>query len=74
MKNSDVVDKFFNGEHCSNPRGTLYSGGGNIPTLYSYGDHFPLLVQRGNGNGKVWYLANGDKYSMTTSQHQGIVP
>jgi len=34
--------------------------------LYSYGHHFPLLVRRDWG-----FLLNADKYSSTTSQHQG---
>lgn len=71
--NSDVVTRFLEGKYCSNGRGSMYSEDGSRPTLYSYGRHFPLLVQRGNGNDKVWYIANGDKYSVTTSQHQSIV-
>jgi hypothetical protein len=35
-------------------------------TLYSYGTHFPLLVRVPWG-----YIQNADKYSPTTSQHQG---
>jgi hypothetical protein len=35
--------------------------------LYSYGSHFPMLIRH-----KWGYLLNADKYSSTTSQHQGM--
>jgi len=36
--------------------------------VFSYGDHFPLLVVE---NGK--YFVNKDKYSVTTSHHANLV-
>lgn len=38
---------------------------GNI--LYDYGHHFPILIRRPDG-----LLMNADKYSVTTSKHQGM--
>ena len=37
--------------------------------MYSYGEHFPLVVRLDRGG----YLVNGDKYSVTTSAHQSLV-
>lgn len=46
-------------------------------TLYSYGRHFPLAVrlhktQAPRAHSGDLYLCNGDRYSVTTSHHQGI--
>jgi len=38
-------------------------------TMYSYGSHFPLVIRLAKGG----YLINGDRYSVTTSQHQRLV-
>jgi hypothetical protein len=37
--------------------------------IYSYGSHFPMAVCLGDD----FFLKNGDKYSVTTSKHQGVV-
>lgn len=39
--------------------------------IYSYGHHFPLAV-RGEWGSGIEYLVNGDRYSITTSQHQNL--
>lgn len=49
--------------------GTLFGfNKGGLYVVYSYGTHFPVAVYK-NG---VW-LVNEDKYSRTTSKHQGYV-
>jgi hypothetical protein len=64
----DFVDKKVRkrGAH----KGEVYGEYGHIfydgDILYSYGTHFPLLIRH-----KWGYLLNADKYSSTTSKHQG---
>lgn len=44
-----------------------------LDTVYSYGRHFPLAQLMPNaetGDKRGWWLLNGDRYSVTTSQHQ----
>lgn len=42
-------------------------------TLFSYGRHFPLAIASRNARGKVThFVLNGDRYSVTTSRHQGM--
>lgn len=62
LSQSKLIDRFQNGR-THGTASHMYIDG---DTLYSYGHHFPLLVRR-----KFGYLLNGDKYSSTTSQHQG---
>jgi len=66
MNHKTVVQRFKEGK---NYRGSRIFAENN--TLYSYGRHFPLAVRRGEP-GAEWYLLNGDKYSISTSKHQGI--
>ena len=66
MNHKTVVQRFSEGK---NYHGSRIFAEGN--TLYSYGRHFPLAVRRGEP-GQEWYLLNGDKYSVSTSKHQGI--
>lgn len=40
--------------------------------LYSYGRHFPLASYLGEREGRHLFLKNGDKYSDSTTHHQGI--
>lgn len=67
MNNQSIIHYYFNAEggprdrHCGH---LLIEGG----VLYSYGHHFALAVAIKGG-----YLLNGDRYSVTTSQHQSIV-
>ena len=63
MKNSDVVQMFLDGS--GGRTANLYIDG-NV--LYSYGKHFPLAVRKGNT-----IYVNVDKYSQTTSCHQGLL-
>lgn len=42
--------------------------------IFSYGYHFPMAVLMPADDGpRGWWLVNGDKYSVSTSQHQGGV-
>ncbi|HHT9136782.1 MAG TPA: hypothetical protein ACFYEK_05985 [Candidatus Wunengus sp. YC60] len=66
MNHKTVVQRFKEGK---NYHGSRIFAENN--TLYSYGRHFPLAVRRGE-EGQEWYLLNGDKYSNSTSTHQGI--
>lgn len=43
------------------------------PVIYSYGDHFPMARFIGSYDGRRVILVNADKYSVSTSQHQGAV-
>lgn len=58
----EVISGFKNGK---NYRGHNVYSRDNI--LYSYGPHFILAVKQKDGT----FLLNGDKYSVSTSQHQG---
>jgi len=63
-RNEEVIRAYLNGqEEGRNGNESLFFRHG---VLYSYGEHFPLAVKC---NGK--YIVNGDRYSVTTSQHQG---
>lgn len=53
---------------------------GNLYVVYSYGTHFPMYVydagasvfdERGSVVSKGVWLGNTDRYSVTTSKHQG---
>lgn len=62
MDQSALVARYKRGAtsgHASN----MYIEG---DTLYSYGRHFPLAIRLAKGG----HLVNGDRYSVTTSQHQ----
>ncbi len=68
--NSEVVHAFAQGDDApySTGNGNIYFvDNGDIRVLYSYGDHFPLAVIT-----KDFTLLNGDRYSVTTSQHQSL--
>src|SRR5512145_2057508 len=44
--------------------------------LYSFGTHYVLATRgdkaRNTKTGKDWFLLNGDKFSNSTSRHQGL--
>ena len=69
---SFVVEKFLEG--ITNKRASNFFSKGDA--LYSFGEHFELAIRRAKEdnlqNKKEWFLLNGDKYSITTSQHQGV--
>jgi hypothetical protein len=44
----------------------------NEHILYSYGSHFPLAYYLGEKDGQAFFLKNEDKYSSSTSCHQGL--
>ncbi len=64
--NTEVIKAYFSGdsEPYRNNSDTLYF---TRNVLYSYGNHFPLAVDLGD-----CYMLNGDRYSITTSQHQSL--
>jgi hypothetical protein len=63
VTNSKFISKYFACPHKDRHYGNLLTEDG---VLFSYGRHFPLAVPIPGG-----YLLNGDRYSHTTSQHQG---
>lgn len=66
--NSEVTNAFINGNDgpWTTGNGNLYFSG---DVLYSYGSHFPICYKTEKG----LFLVNGDKYSISTSQHQSEV-
>jgi len=58
-----LIREFVNGAKSGTASNMLVDG----DVLYSYGRHFPLLVRTEFG-----FLLNADKYSSSTSQHQGM--
>ena len=63
MINNDVAEAFANGTAKATEH--LFTDG---TTIFSYGTHFPIARHK---NGKLYW--NKSRYSMTTSQHQGLV-
>ena len=65
QSNGDLVSGFINQKSKAgrNANRSLWFEG---DVLYSYGRHFPLAVRFGVD----FYIVNGDRYSVTTSQHQ----
>ncbi len=59
---STLINEFVNDGKTSGEASHMFIRG---DVLYSYGEHFPMLVRTEFG-----YLLNADKYSSTTSAHQ----
>lgn len=72
--NYSVLHAWVNEESESGRNGNESIWFEDLDAVYSYGKHFPLAVRLESGK----FLVNGDKYSVTTSQHQSelfsIVP
>lgn len=62
-----VQKESYRGRNSGN---TVYFEG-NVS--YSYGPHFPLAVKIYDEKKGMFYLLNGDRYSVTTVRHQGIM-
>jgi hypothetical protein len=62
--NQEAADLFA--DRMAGRSNKVYSSG---DAIYSYGSHFPMAVW---GDGDVLYV-NSDRYSVTTSQHQGLI-
>ncbi len=62
-------------------RGSVFTGGKDDDTIYSYGTHFPLaqIMKGQRGKPRAWFLINGDRWSGSgwitgsTSYQQGTV-
>jgi hypothetical protein len=65
MNQSDLIKRFKHTNKCTGNASNMFIEGS---TLYSYGRHFVLAIKQDFGSG-VEYLINGDKYSVTTTQH-----
>lgn len=74
MNHAEVVRRFA--EQVANRRGAVEWRGHSVlcdgRALYSYGRHFPLAVLVGERSGRRIFLKNGDRYSVSTSQHQSL--
>ncbi|MCK9369964.1 hypothetical protein M0R04_08680 [Candidatus Dojkabacteria bacterium] len=68
--NKDLIKAFIN-ENITEGEGSNVIVKDNI--LYSYGNHFPLLIRLTDDSGELYFIVNKDKYSPTTSRHQRIV-
>ena len=66
--NGECVDAYIGqwSEDGRTPNSNMYFVG---DVIYSYGPHFPMAVRLSNG----FYVVNGDRYSVTTSQHQRML-
>jgi len=64
LAQSELVERFVKHNATRGKASNMFIDG---DTLYSYGYHFPLLVRLYWG-----YLQNADRYSPTTSIHQGL--
>src|SRR5713226_3656429 len=62
MSHLEVVRAFIRGQYR---RGSSLFGDKSEGTLFSYGRHFPLVVQLPGG-----FLVNGSRYSVSTARHQ----
>jgi len=56
-------------DHGRSNNGQFYFVG---PTIYSYGNHFPVAMIREYKN-KPFVFYNGDSYSISTSRHQSLI-
>jgi hypothetical protein len=65
MSHLEVIRGFIRGRYR---RGSRVFADESTDTAYSYGRHFPLLVRLPDG-----FLVNGNRYSMSTGRHQGLV-
>lgn len=71
MKNSEVAQLFAEGK-SENAEGSNMFIADKGRVLYSYGYHFPIAVRLEDfENSKIIFLVNEDKYSVSTSKHQG---
>lgn len=64
MNQSELVERFRRGATSGQASNMFIED----DVLYSYGRHFPLVIRLKGGG----YLVNGDRYSVTTSQHQSM--
>lgn len=77
MTTSEVTQRYA--DRKANPRqgNTVTWGSGNVfcrdRTIFSFGSHFPMALYLGEKAGAPVFLRNGDRYSSTTSGHQGNV-
>jgi len=75
--NEEVISAFFDKsyEPCMSKSGSVFIDftPTGKPVLLSYGWHFPMAFYADRENGLPVLLLNGDRYSVTTSTHQGMV-
>ncbi len=66
MKNSEFISKCIF-DTRSRRNGNIFSEGGR---LFSYGYHFPLLINIENKSGNTVRILNSRRYSNSTGRHQ----
>jgi hypothetical protein len=64
MSNFEVVRAFIRGQYR---RGSRVFADESDGAVFSYGRHFPLVVQIPGG-----FLVNGGRYSVSTARHQNL--
>src|SRR5712671_1694742 len=64
MSHLEVVRAYLRGRYR---RGSRLFGDKSDGTIFSYGRHFPLVVQIPGG-----FLVNGSRYSVSTARHQNL--
>lgn len=73
--NHEEVTKRFAARQINKRSGDVEWSGNNVycrgNVIYSYGSHFPMAIYIGDG--PFQFVRNADKYSVSTSRHQGIV-
>lgn len=73
--NHEEVTKRFASRLVNKRCGAIEWSGNNVfcrdNVLYSYGSHFPMAIYVGGED--FQFIRNADKYSVSTSRHQGIV-
>lgn len=75
MNHNEVIKRFAERQVNKRTKTICWSGNSvycNDKVLYSYGSHFPLAVYLGEGAIQHVFLKNTDKYSVSTSRHQGL--
>jgi hypothetical protein len=77
MNIANVIERYTDRRPNPRARGEVEWQAGNVfcrdRVIYSYGSHFPMAYYLGQQAGEPVYLLNGDRYSNSTSGHQGRV-
>ena len=68
MKNKDIINAFIEGQEEKVKNLFCKRDSFGRMVLFSYGEHFPLALKLDD-----CFVVNGNKYSQTTSCHQGIL-
>lgn len=75
---SEIVEKFSTRQPNKRHQGQVVWSGSRVyctadDLIFSYGSHFPMAKHLGERDNKPFFIRNDDKYSSSTSNHQGKV-